>query len=119
MSTKVSTITKVKETPLEHPDGEASGQGNPQALAAAPTGLLVNSLRLDGIVRGPNGIVAVVSNPQQRVFFLREGDQLLDGKVERITMEAVAFHEVWKDAFGKPMERQVTKRLYPSAGEQP
>ena len=60
----------------------------------------------------------MVSNPQQRVYFLREADQLYDGKVERITMEAVAFHESGKDAFGKPVERQVIKRLYPSPGEQ-
>jgi hypothetical protein len=32
-------------------------------------------------------------------------------------MEGVAFHEIGKDAFGKPVDRQVTKRLYPSPGE--
>jgi hypothetical protein len=30
----------------------------------------------------------------------------------------VAFHEVGKDAFGKPVDRQVVKRLYGSPGEQ-
>jgi hypothetical protein len=30
----------------------------------------------------------------------------------------VSFQEFGKDAFGKPLERQVTKRLYPSPGEQ-
>ncbi len=87
-------------------------------LPPGKAGLVVSSLRLDGIVRGPNGMIAVVSNPQQRVYFLRDGDQLYDGRVDRISMEAVAFHEVGKDAFGKPVERQVAKRLYPSSGEQ-
>ncbi len=93
------------------------GSGSPERLPPGKAGLVVSTLRLDGIVRGPNGMIAVVSNPQQRVYFLREGDQLYDGKVERITMEGVAFHEIGKDAFGKPVDRQVTKRLYPSPGE--
>ncbi len=94
------------------------GQGLPDRLPPGKAGLIISTLRLDGIVHAPNGMIAVVSNPQQRVYFLRESDQLYDGRVERITMEAVAFHEVGKDAFGKPLERQVIKRLYPSAGEQ-
>ncbi len=93
------------------------GSGSSERLPPGKAGLVVSTLRLDGIVRGPNGMIAVVSNPQQRVYFLREGDQLYDGKVERITMEGVAFHEIGKDAFGKPVDRQVTKRLYPSPGE--
>jgi len=28
------------------------------------------------------------------------------------SMECVSFHEEGKDAFGKPMERQVNKRIY-------
>ena len=54
----------------------------------------------------------------ERTYFLREGDQLYDGRVEKIAMDGVSFHEVGKDAFGKPVERQVNKRIYSSAGEQ-
>ena len=36
----------------------------------------------------------------------------------KIGMDNVSFHELGKDAFGKPVERQVNKRLYSSAGEQ-
>jgi len=91
----------------------------PERLPPGKAGLVISTLRIDGVVRGPNGMIAVVSNPQQRVYFLREGDQLYDGRVEKITMEAVSFHQTGKDAFGKPVERQVSKRLYPSPGEQP
>ena len=63
-------------------------------------------------------MIAIVSNPQQRVYFLREGDKLYDGSIEHITLEAITFHEIGKDAFGKPLEREVTRRLYPSPGEQ-
>jgi len=87
-------------------------------LPPGKAGLQVASLRLDGIVKAPNGMIAVVTNPQARTYFLREGDQLYDGKVEKIALDGVSFHEVGKDAFGKPVERQVNKRIYSSAGEQ-
>jgi Tfp pilus assembly protein PilP len=87
-------------------------------LPPGKAGLQVATLRLDGIVKSPNGMIAVVTNPQARTYFLREGDQLYDGRVEKIAMDSVSFHEVGKDAFGKPVERQVNKRIYSSAGEQ-
>jgi hypothetical protein len=96
----------------------SQGTGIPQNLPPGKAGLVVGTLRVDGIVGGAHGMIAIVSNPQQRVYFLREGDKLYDGSVQHITLEAVSFQEVGKDAFGKPLERQVTKRLYPSPGEQ-
>jgi Tfp pilus assembly protein PilP len=99
--------------------------GRQKAAAAAAknlppgkAGLQVGTLRLDGIVKAPNGMIAVVTNPQSRTYFLREGDQLYDGKVDKIAMDSVTFQEEGKDAFGKPVERQVSKRIYSSAGEQ-
>lgn len=100
-------VNKEKDTP------------GPQApLPAGKPGLVVATLRVDGIVRDPNGMIAVVSNPQMRVYFLHEGDHLYDGDVSHITMEGVTFHENGKDAFGKAVEREITKRLYPTPGEQ-
>jgi len=99
----------------------ARQQAQKNATAALPpgkAGLQVSTLKLDGIVKAPNGMIAVVSNPQARTYFLREGDQLYDGRVEKIAMDGVSFHEIGKDAFGKPVERQVNKRIYSSAGEQ-
>jgi Tfp pilus assembly protein PilP len=87
-------------------------------LPPGKAGLQVSTLRLDGVVKAPNGMIAVVTNPQSRTYFLREGDQLYDGRVEKIAMDGVSFHETGKDAFGKPVERQVNKRIYSSAGEQ-
>jgi Tfp pilus assembly protein PilP len=95
-----------------------AGNAPPDNLPPGKAGLVVGTLRIDGIVHGSGGMIAIVSNPQQRVYFLREGDKLYDGSVEHITLEAISFHEIGKDAFGKPLERQVTKRLYPSPGEQ-
>ena len=90
----------------------------PENLPPGKAGLIVETLRIDGIVHSPNGMIAIVSNSQQRVYFLREGDKLYDGSVEKIALDAISFNEIGKDAFGKPLERVVTKRLYPSPGEQ-
>ena len=96
------------------PAAKSAKTSSPKAASSAPAA----SLRLDGIVKAPNGMIAVVTNPQGRTYFLREGDQLYDGRVEKIAMDGVSFHELGKDAFGKPVERQVNKRIYSSAGEQ-
>lgn len=111
-------IKVAKRDPFESLIGREQGGGKTGPLPPGKAGLQVGTLRLDGIVRAPNGMIAVVSNPQSRTYFLREGDQLYDGRVEKIAMDGVSFHEVGKDAFGKPVERQVNKRIYASAGEQ-
>jgi len=59
----------------------------------------------------------VISTPQQRVYFAREGAKLLDGTIERITMDAVIFRQQGKDPFGKTVDQQITRYLYPKAGE--
>jgi len=95
-----------------------AGDAPPENLPPGKAGLIVETLRIDGIVRSPNAMIAIVSNSQQRVYFLREGDKLYNGSVEKIALDTISFHEIGKDAFGKPLERVVTKRLYPSPGEQ-
>jgi hypothetical protein len=95
-----------------------AGNAPPENLPPGKAGLIVDTLRINGIVHSPNGMIAVVSNAQQRVYFLREGDKLYDGSVQKIALDAISFNEIGKDAFGKPLERVVTKRLYPTSGEQ-
>ena len=97
---------------------EQTGPSVPSHLPPGKAGLMVSTLRVDGVVRGASGMLVLVSNPQQRVYFLRQGDRLYDGVVETISMDGVSFKEMSKDPFGKPIERVVTKRIYPSAGEQ-
>jgi type IV pilus assembly protein PilP len=87
-------------------------------LPPGKAGLVIATVRVDGTVRSPNGMLAVVTNPDERTYFIREGDRLYDGDVEKIGLDGVTFKENSKDAFGKPVERMVTKRIYPSAGDQ-
>jgi hypothetical protein len=111
-------IRIARRDPFESLVGRQQKQAQAGPAIAGKPGLVISTLRLDGVVRAPNGMIAVVTNPQQRTYFLREGDQLYDGRVEKIIMDSVSFHEVGKDAFGKPVERQVNKRIYSSPGEQ-
>jgi hypothetical protein len=101
--------------------GRQPGGANGPVIKLPPGkgGLQVSTVMLQGIVSGPNGMIAVVANPQKSVYFLRVGDELFDGRVEKIDIGSVTFHEVGKDAFGKPIEREVTKKLNPSSGDQP
>ncbi|HXW55958.1 MAG TPA: hypothetical protein VEJ67_09435 [Candidatus Cybelea sp.] len=102
-------------TPLiDVPRGGGSGDHLPPGKA----GLVIATVRIDGAVKSGNGMIAVLSNPEQRVYFVREGDHLYDGDVEKISLDGITFKEDSRDAFGKPVERLVTKRIYPSAGEQ-
>ena len=114
---KESEVRQARRDPFESLISRQQNKGAPN-LPPGKAGLQVSTLRLDGIVKAPNGMIAVVSNPQARTYFLREGDRLYDGSVEKISMDGVSFHEEGKDAFGKPVERQVNKRIYSSPGEQ-
>lgn len=100
----VALVNKARPTGKHLPPGKA--------------GLVIGTLTVQGTVQDVNGMIAVISNPDQRVYFVREGDRLYDGIVEKITLDGVTFQQNTKDAFGKPIERTVTKRIYASAGEQ-
>jgi hypothetical protein len=93
------------------------GNEPPENLPPGKAGLIVETLRINGIVNSPTGMIAVVSNSQQRVYFLRDGDKLYDGAVQKISLDGITFTEAGKDAFGKPLERTVTKNLYQISGE--
>lgn len=95
-----------------------TSKGPAQHLPPGKAGLVIGTLTVQGVVQGANGMIAVIANPDQRVYFVRAGDRLYDGQVEKITLDSVTFQQDTKDAFGKPIVRTVVKRIYPSAGEQ-
>ena len=102
-------------SPLINERKELAG---PEHLPPGKGGLVITSVRVDGTVQSEAGMIAVLSNADQRTYFVREGDRLYDGEVEKIGLDGVTFRQDSKDAFGKPVERVVTKRIYASAGEQ-
>ena len=107
-----------KRDPFQALISDKKESGLPDHLPPGKAGLVVATVRVDGTIKSHEGMLAMVSNPEQHVYFIHEGDQLYDGDVEKIAIDGVTFRENSKDAFGKPVERLITKRLYPSAGEQ-
>jgi len=113
---KAEPVASKRDPFLPLVDTKKEGRG--EHLPPGKAGLVISTVRIDGTVRMTGGMIAVVTNPDQRVYFIREGDRLYDGEVEKIGLDGVTFRENSKDAFGKSVERSVTKRIYPSAGEQ-
>lgn len=95
-----------------------TAKGTTEHLPPGKAGLVIGTLTVQGTVQGANGMIAVIANPDQKVYFVRQGDRLYDGDVQKISLDEVTFEQNTKDAFGKPIERTVVKRIYPSAGEQ-
>jgi Tfp pilus assembly protein PilP len=116
---KVVTAAVGKRDPFQPLVSKAEpGKALDEDLGPGPGGVRVSGLRLDGVVRAPSGMIAVITTPRQRVYFIREGTHLYDGVVEKISLDSITLRERGKDPFGKPLDRQVIKRLYPRAGEQ-
>ena len=87
----------------------------PVRLPPGKPGLVIGQLTLQGIVRGLNGQwIAVVDNKTNRAYFLFPGDELYNGRVNRITEDSVVFDERVNDASGRPGTREVVKQLNPS-----
>jgi hypothetical protein len=97
----------------------AQGEGASGPLPAGKRGLLISELKLEGIVRqeANNTMIAVVANPQNRAYFLRENDAVYDGVVSKITPDSIYFTERYRQPDGHEASREVIKRLSPGPGE--
>lgn len=73
--------------------------------------LVVDQTTLEGIVKAPNGMIAVVSNSANKAYFLRENDPVYNGFVMRITPDSVVFREQVSDKFGKTSTREIVKKV--------
>lgn len=72
--------------------------------------LRVGEISLQGVVHAPGGFIAVVINGQH-TYFLHDNDPLADGAVERITNNAIILREHSSDALGRPLTREVIRKL--------
>ena len=77
-------------------------------------GLLIDEIDLTGIFVTPDGPMAQVVSPEQdRSYLLREGDQLYDGDVVRISQDFVVFKQILDDPTALKPFREVQKQLNP------
>jgi Tfp pilus assembly protein PilP len=72
--------------------------------------LAIGEITLQGVVHSPSGFIAVVMNGEH-TYFLHVDDPLADGAVERITRDSIILRERSSDALGRPLIREVTKKL--------
>jgi hypothetical protein len=72
--------------------------------------LAIGEISLHGVVHSSSGFIAVVMNGEH-TYFLRENDPLADGSVVRINKDAIILREYSSDMLGRPLTREVTKKL--------
>jgi hypothetical protein len=77
--------------------------------------LEIGQINLRGVVKSENGFIAVVTNSLNKAYFLRENDPVFNGYVMRITGDTVVFQETVQDKLGKPLTREVVKRIFTPA----
>lgn len=73
--------------------------------------LEIGQINVRGIVKSQDGFIAVVTNSLNKAYFLHENDPVFNGYVEKITGDSVVFQETYQDNLGKPVTREVTKRV--------
>jgi len=115
--------TKAAETPAAAPKPAGKrdpfvspivAMPGPHGGAVCSTGkrcLAIGEMQLQGIVKTPSGMIAVVENQAKRTYFLHENDAVFNGTVVKITGDSVVFRENTTDNLGKASSREVVKRV--------
>ncbi len=134
-ATTATTGTNVQqslEEILEEPQGAETYRYDPQGrrdpfrslVGPAPKiepgqrppgvpGFLIDEMKLTGIVRTKQGIVGVISGPDNKGYLIHVGEKVLDGEVIRITPSSVVFRQEVNDPTRIERYREVVKDLTP------
>lgn len=76
-------------------------------------GFLIDEMRLQGVVKTKQGLVAMINGPDNKGYLIRVGDKVLDGEIIRITPSAVVFRQEVNDPTRIERYREVVKDLTP------
>ena len=91
------------------------GRGaDPRSKASRPVGLpgiLINEINLKGIMRDRTGYVAMIQGPDNKTYFVKPGDRLMDGTVKSIVNDAVVFSQDVNDPLSLVKQREIKKSL--------
>jgi Tfp pilus assembly protein PilP len=80
-------------------------------------GLLIDEIVITGTFRTDAGYVAQVQSAEsQKSFLLKQGDQLYDGDVVRISGNEIVFKQIVQDPTALKPFREVVKTLNPEKG---
>lgn len=73
--------------------------------------LVVDQIVLKGVVQMKSGNIALVENAARRPYYLKENDSLFNGSVVKITGDSVIFREESSDILGRPVSKEVVKKV--------
>jgi type IV pilus assembly protein PilP len=86
----------------------------PGQRPAGVPGFLIDEMKLQGVVKTRQGLVAMINGPDNKGYLIRVGDKVLDGEVIRITPNAVTFRQEVNDPTRIERFREVVKELNPT-----
>jgi Tfp pilus assembly protein PilP len=89
---------------------EESMRSNPACTTGARC-LVISQVTLKGVVKTQSGWIAMVENAAKKEYNLRERDTVQNGVVVKITGDSIVFQETVTDPLGRPMTREVVKRV--------
>ena len=78
-------------------------------------GMMIDEMKLQGIVRTKQGLVAMISGPDNKGYMIRVGDKTFDGEVIRITAASVVIRQEVNDPTRIERYREVVKDLTPAS----
>ena len=76
-------------------------------------GFLIDEIKLQGVIRTKQGLVAMLAAPDNKSYLVRVGDKVLDGEIVRLTPSSVVFRQEVNDPTRIERYREVVKDLTP------
>ena len=86
----------------------------PGQRPAGVPGFLIDEMKLQGVVKTRQGLVAMINGPDNKGYLIHVGDKVLDGEVIRIAPNAVTFRQEVNDPTRIERFREVVKELSPT-----
>lgn len=84
----------------------------PPVVVTPPGQISVNGSKLVGITESHGNKIALFQAADNKTHFLKVGDSVYDGVVEKITRDSVVFRQFLPE--GSPVrEKEVVRKLYP------
>jgi type IV pilus assembly protein PilP len=84
-----------------------------QRPAGVP-GFMIDEIKLQGIFKTRQGLVAMINGPDNKGYLIKVGDKVFDGEVIRVTQTSVVFRQEVNDPTRIERFREVVKDLSPS-----
>lgn len=100
-----------KRDPFLSPLAAAANKGPGANCTTGKRCLVVDQIVLKGVVQMKAGNLALVENSAKRPYYLHENDSLFNGSVVKITGDSVTFKEESNDVLGRPVSKEVVKKV--------